>query len=104
MQTQYEYARDTRTDKKYQSDVAIGQYNQQIAIDQFLVDYFINKNQLLEYQHNKDKDFQTNGGSWEYNADYIIIGDNITPVEVKVQLAPLTDTIDIKASQDAKAI
>lgn len=102
MQTQYDYAKDNRTDDKYFSDVAIGQHNQQLAIDQFLVDYFIENNKLLECQHNKDKDFQTNGGNWEYNADYIIIGDNITPVEVKVQLAPLTDTIDIKASQVRK--
>lgn len=83
MQTQYDYAKDNRTDDKYFSDVAIGQHNQQLAIDQFLVDYFIENNKLLECQHNKDKDFQTNGGNWEYNADYIIIGDNITPAEVR---------------------
>lgn len=31
MQTQYDYAKDNRTDDKYFSDVAIGQHNQQLG-------------------------------------------------------------------------
>lgn len=99
MQTQYDYAKDNRTDEVYETNTKVGQHNQELAINQFLIDYQIEKRVKLKCYHIKDKDFQGQGGSWEYNADYEIVGETTTPVEVKVQMAPLGDTIDIKASQ-----
>lgn len=102
MPTQYDYAKDTRSDEQYEANTKIGQYNQAQAINQFLIDYNIETGKKLVCYHIKDKEFQTQGGSWEYQADYELEGDTKTPLEVKVQMAILTETIDIKASQVKK--
>lgn len=77
----------------------IGQYNQDLAIKQFLIERQL-EGRKLECWHIKDKDFQGQGGNWDYNPDYIIKTDGKEYiVEVKVQVALLKEDIDLKLSQ-----
>jgi len=100
MQTQYQYARDKRSDHKYQSDFYAGTYNQELAIQQFILDRYITNGSTLEYEPNPDKTFQRDDGGWVYSPDYILYRDSIAyPLEVKVQMSKLGDTIDFKCSQ-----
>ena len=103
--SQYEYAKDNRTDAKYQSDFDGGTHNQETAIAQLVIDRYLQDGSVIEYKHNPDKTFQNEQGFWEYSPDYTIINDNKEiPVEVKVQMTDLGDTIDLKASQIDKLI
>lgn len=103
--SQYEYAKDNRTDKKYERTVSGGTYNQEPAIKQLVIDKYLQNGKVLKYIHHIDKEFQREQGFWEYSPDYTIIDDNKEiPVEVKVQMTDLGDTIDLKASQIDKLI
>lgn len=103
--SQYSYAKDNRTDAKYQSDFDGGTHNQETAIAQLVIDRYLQDGSVIEYKHNPDKTFQNEQGFWEYNPDYIVITDNKEiPIEVKVQMTDLGDDIDLKASQINKLI
>lgn len=100
MQTQYDYAKDNRTDAEYEAKTLIGQHNQAIAIEQYRIDRTIQRKPNIRVFVIPDKEFQRQDGSWGYNSDYIFEIDDIQyPVEVKVQMAKLTDTIDLKLNQ-----
>lgn len=97
---QYEYAKDNRTDDKYQSDFGNGTYNQELAIQQLIIDRYIEYGIRLKCIQNPDKAFQKEKGYWQYNPDYIVIHNEIEiPTEVKVQMTSLKDDLDLKVSQ-----
>lgn len=100
MVTQYDYAKDNRTDKVYEQNTLIGQRNQAIAIEQYRIDRSIENKPNIKFYIIPDKEFQKDDGSWGYNSDYLFEIDDVKyPVEVKVQLALLKDTIDLKLNQ-----
>lgn len=97
---QYNYAKDNRTDQQYQSYFSAGTHNEIPAMEQLRIDRFIQTGQQLRYTHHEDKQFQTEDGSWEYQADYTVYYDGkVIPTEVKVQMTSLKETIDLKAGQ-----
>jgi len=103
--SQYDYAKDNRSDAIYKRNFDNGTYNQEPAIKQLLIDRYLQDGTILQYKHNADKTFQNEEGFWEYNPDYIVIADNKEiPTEVKVQMTDLKQTIDLKASQINKLI
>lgn len=105
MLSQYEYGRDIRNDKKYEDDVRTGKYNQQLAIEQFLIDKQ-SENKMYGYQYIEDEDFMTENASWSYSPDYILITDKLQQyyVEVKVQMKPFGENVHIKQNQIDKLI
>jgi len=97
--SKYSYAKDTRTDSKYKSDFYNGTHNEKLAIEQFLIDLHLKGRPLYQYKKNLDKEFQTENGNWDYKPDYIIYTEREVPIEVKVQMTNLKDTIDLKCYQ-----
>lgn len=100
--SQFDYAKDKRSSSKYRSDTEIGQYNQQLALEQLRIDRYL-EGRILDFSLNPDKEFQDDTGSWTYQPDYVVFYDNKSyPTEVKVQMTELKDTIDIKLNQIIK--
>lgn len=99
--SQYEYARDNRSDEQYEKHFFVGtQINQGLAMEQLRIDRFIENGTTFNYRLNPDKTFQREDGMWIYNPDYVVELDNKeVPCEVKVQMTELGDTIDLKCSQ-----
>lgn len=98
--SQYEYAKDNRTDEQYEKHFDRGTYNQELAMEQLRIDRIIENKPSFSYRPNPDKTFQREDGMWIYNPDYVVELDNKeVPCEVKVQMTELGDTIDLKCSQ-----
>lgn len=98
--SQYTYARDWRSDGKYKIDFDYGTLNQELAIQQLILDRLYNGQDNLSYVANADKRFQSEDGNWQYRDDYIVYKDDIAiPTEVKVQMADLGETVDLKLTQ-----
>jgi len=105
--SQYEHARDHRSDEKYLSDFARGTHNQELAIEQYVWDKYLSSNNKLDwnYERNPDKEFQTEGGTWKYQPDYVVhVGELKAHFEVKVQMAPLGKSIYVKQQQIDKLV
>jgi len=100
MVSRYEYAKDVRSDKEFEEYLIRGKYNQQLAIEQFVVDKYLDGYGNYGFEELEPEELARNRADWNYSPDYKLL----TPkgnfyLEVKVQMRPLGKEIDFKTNQ-----
>lgn len=97
--SQYDYAKDKRSDEEYEHSFKIGKANQLIAAEQFVRELRKeNPGAGIKLYEIEDSDFKKTG-TWEYNPDFEIITES-KPVFIEVKVTHKNSPeIDIKKSQ-----
>lgn len=97
--SQYEYARDGRTDAEYKANFEAGTHNQRVVMEAYVAEkYYLENDDSWDYEETADKEFSAEWG--EYQPDYTLTykGKPIA-CEVKTQVSPLREYIYLKQNQ-----